>query len=418
MNKGWNKAFVLCVVALKRRYLVNSNNHRFSSPLLNEKLHLLSRLSILVFLVLSACAPVAPASEPTAIPEIENTPTELIPSPIVEITAPPTVTAVPTPQPVYPYYLPLATKLEIPAQTVGNVTTQIDWVYVDEGRFAIQYTISGLDWPDGSTLDGMQQVQMTIPSLSDFKFGGFSGGMGGNGTAAQHGVITASSDQALLEGALDAKKTPNILVKVAIPVEGHSKVGTFHFNFTAPVLDGIKIENIDQTVVANNVSMTLKSVALNPSFIGALICFQMPSAVDWGLMPAKLTISGKEYPVTGGGIASPKGDPTSALTSPERCNDIGFDIAYDPSATSLTLTVPRLQASYNEVVTQEVVDRANQRLADKGIEFRYENVDHGGNIIILKRPEGAADPEIYPLIFDAMSDQYEGPWVFTIDIPK
>jgi hypothetical protein len=339
---------------------------------------------------------------------------------MVEITEPPTatVTVVPTPQPVYPYYLPLASKLDIPAQTINNVTTKIDWVYVDEGRVAIQYTISGLDWPDGSTLDGMQQVQISIPSLSDFQFGGFSGGMGGNWTVAKDGMITASTDQSLYEGALNAKKTPNVNVKVAIPVEGPTKVGTFHFNFTAPVLAGIKIENIDQTVTTNNVAMTLKSVTVNPSFVGALICFQMPSAVDWGLMPTKLMISGREYSVSGGGIASPKNDPNSAVTSPERCNNIGFDIAYDPTATSLTLTVPRLQASYNEVVTQEVIDRANQRLADKGIQFTYENIDHGGNIVILKRPEGATDPEIYPLIMDAMSDQYDGPWVFTVEIPK
>jgi hypothetical protein len=157
---------------------------------------------------------------------------------------------------------------------------------------------------------------------------------------------------------------------------------------------------------------------VNPSYVQALICFQMPSAADWGLMPSKLTIGGREYFVSGAGIASSKNDPTSAITAAERCNNIGFDVIYDLTATSLTLTIPRLQASVNEVVTTEVVDRANQRLADKGIEFKYENIDHGGNIVILKRPEGATDPEIYPLIWDAMAEQYEGPWVFTVEIPK
>jgi hypothetical protein len=399
---------------------VKSTRHLFSPQNLKEDLQFSSKISLFTLFLLSACAPVASTTIPTSAPVIGNTPTEMIPTPIVEITEPSTatVTAVPTPPPIYPYYLPLATKLDIPAQTINNVTTKIDWVYVDEGRVAIQYTISGLDWPDGSTLDGMQQVQMSIPSLSDFKFGGFSGGSGGNWSVAAHGVITASSDQSVFEGALDAEKTPSVKVNVDIPVEGPTKVGTFHFKFTVPVLNGIKIENIDQTVLANNISMTLKSLIVNPSHVEALICFQMPSAVDWGLIASRLTIGGREYPISGAGIASSKNDPMPAMTAAERCNNVGFDIAYDRSATSLTLTVPRLQASVNEVVTQEVVDRANQRLAEKGIEFKYENVDHGGNIVVLKRPEGATDPEIYPLIWNAMAEQYEGPWAFTVEIPK
>jgi hypothetical protein len=45
-------------------------------------------------------------------------------------------------------------------------------------------------------------------------------------------------------------------------------------------------------------------------------------------------------------------------------------------------------------------------------------VDHGGNIVILKRPDGMADMEIYPMIWDALADQYEGPWVFDVPIEQ
>jgi hypothetical protein len=60
---------------------------------------------------------------------------------------------------------------------------------------------------------------------------------------------------------------------------------------------------------------------------------------------------------------------------------------------------------------------ANQRLADKGIVFDYENIDHGGSMVILQKPDGMLDAEIYPLIWDALAEQYEGPWVFTVPIP-
>ena len=61
---------------------------------------------------------------------------------------------------------------------------------------------------------------------------------------------------------------------------------------------------------------------------------------------------------------------------------------------------------------------ANQRLADQGIQIDYVNVDHGGNIEILKQPQGMPDGEIYPLIWDALAEQYEGPWVFCVAIER
>lgn len=373
----------------------------------------IAKLSLFFLLMLSACSPAATA---TTLPEAQNTVTEEFPTPVVEITEPPVPTA--TEVPIYPFYLPLSTKLDNVSQTINGVTTQIDWVYADESRVAIAYTISGLDWADGSTLDAMQPVQISIPALSSFRYDGFNGGGGANVGYAMNGVISASSDQFLVEGALEAEKYPNIKVNVDIPVEGPTKIGTFHFDFTVPVANGIRIENIDQTVEANQVAMTLRSLVWNPSHVDALLCFQMPSSSDWGLMTSVLTVNGKEYPATSGGLAQgPDGKLIGDLDT-NRCNEIGFDILYEESATSLTLTVPRLQASVNEVVTEEVVDQANKRLADKGIEFNYENVDHGGNIVILKRPDGMTDPEIYPLIRDAMAEQYEGPWVFTVDLPK
>lgn len=380
---------------------------------MNLQKHVVSVLSIL--LVLSSCntmeatpPAVTVTAEPTAdLTLVTDEP--VIPSPMPEPTAAEEI--------VYSSYLPRATKLENVSHTIDGVTVQIDSAYVDEARVAIQYTISGLAWPDGSFLDNTQFVQMSIPALATFRLGGFSGAGGGNVSEVKQGVITASSDQLLLDGALDAEKHPTVTVDVDIPVEGPTKVGTFHLRFSAPVGNGIKIENIDQTVVANDVSMTLKSLILNPSHAEALICFQMPSAVDWGLFTSRITVGDQEYPFMGGGIAYEAGALDSALTSPERCNELGFDVFYDESVRSVTVTVPRLQASVNEVVAPETVAIANQRLANMGIAFDYVNVDNGGNFVILQRPDGMSDEELYPLIWDALAEQYDGPWVFTVPIP-
>jgi hypothetical protein len=386
------------------------------SPILNKKLKIFSLISLL-FLLLNACSPAAATATPLV---VESTPTEVLP--IITTEPATTPTEAPTSEPVeesiFPYFLPHATKLENVSQSINGVTTKIDWAYADESRVAIAYTISGLDWSDGSMMDGTLQVQMSIPAISSYRSGGFSGGGGANVSFASGGVITASSDQYLLDGALDAEKYPEINLNVDIPVEGPTKVGTFHFNFNVPVLNGFKLENIDQMVTANNVAMTLKSLSVSPSHAEALICFQMPSAVDWGLTTSRITVGGGEYPFSSGDLASDVNDTGSAATSAERCNNVGFDIIFDESITFITLTVPRLQASVSEVVTKEVVNRANQRLADKGIQFDYVNVDHGGNIVMLKQPAGLSEGEIHTLIWDAMAEQYEGPWVFTVDLAK
>lgn len=362
------------------------------------------RISPLILLILSACGP---AALPAASMEDPATPP-------VESTVTPTSTPEKGEEQIYPYYLPLATKPDIALQTIDDVTTEIDWVYVDESRVALQYTISGLDWPDETTWDSMA-VRITSNTVSD---AGYSGAGRWSSTPVEQGVLTATSDQFFLDGALDADEHPSIDLRVDIPVEGPSSVGTFHFEFDVPVLDGIRMENIDQTVLANNVSMTLKTFVLHPSYTEALICFQMPSAVDWGLTASTVTIGGREYSFSGGGLIQGTNGKDFLLTDPERCSTIGFDIPYDESAASITLTVPKLVASVPEVVDKERVEAANQRLAATGIEFDYENIDHGGNIVVLKQPAGMTDGEIYPLIWDALAEQYEGPWVFTVPIER
>ena len=384
------------------------------TPLWKGKLPSILRTSLLFLLFSSACGPAALPATPAP---IENTPVEIQNTPLSATSTPwvePSPTSTPEVKVVYPYYLPLATEPEVAPLTINDVTTQIDWVYADEGRIAFHYTISGLDWPDGTFMDPMQSVQMTSPSIPDL----WMGSAGGSRSLVEQGVITGDVSQLLVEGALDQEKYPNVRVNVDIPVEGPTSVGTFHFKLDIPVLSGTTIENIDQTVETNNVAMTLKALRLTPSYAEALICFQMPSEVDWGLTASILTIGNMDYTFSSGGLMAGADGKGFRLTDPERCGSIGFDIVQDESADSLTLTVPKLLGSVPEVITQERVDRANQRLAEAGIEFQYVTLDHGGNIEVLKRPEGKTDQEIYPLIWEALADQYEGPWVFTVPLAR
>ena len=89
----------------------------------------------------------------------------------------------------------------------------------------------------------------------------------------EQGVITSEVDERLGEGALDPEKTPNIRLKVEIPVEGPTKVGKFRFQLDLPFSE-TRIENIDQTVATNNVSMTLKEIWMTTCYLEALFFFK------------------------------------------------------------------------------------------------------------------------------------------------
>jgi hypothetical protein len=318
---------------------------------------------------------------------------------------------------------------------MNGATARIDWIYVDESRIALHYRISGLNWPDGVMLDATS-VRISSPmaeSIGDGAYGGLS-------LPVYQGLTRGSFDQLLIDGTLNADEHPNIALEVDIPVNGTTAIdpqdlgsgqrpapqenvsaldiGTFHFELTVPVHQGIRVETIGQTVVAHDVSMTLQTLVLNPSRAEAVICFQMPSAKDWWLTATTINIGGREYFYSGGTLLPGKDGKEFSLTDQERCGSIGFDIPYDESAAAITLTVPKLMASLPESIDQERVNNANQKLAEKGIEFDYVPTEHGADIEILKQPEGATNMDVYPLIWEALADQYEGAWVFPVEIKQ
>ena len=129
-----------------------------------------TRVSILfmfVFLLLttSCGVPAAAVVDPA---DLAPTPTKVHPLSNSEPVQASTTTS--GDEQAYPYYLPLATKPDIAPQTINNITVVIDWVYVDESRVALQYTISGLNWPDGVML-GTTSVQISSTMAENIGYG-------------------------------------------------------------------------------------------------------------------------------------------------------------------------------------------------------------------------------------------------------
>jgi hypothetical protein len=200
---------------------------------------------------------------------------------------------------------------------------------------------------------------------------------------------------------------------VALP-----NVGTFHFAFEIPIYSGVKLMDLNQTVEANGIAVTLKSLILNPSHVDAFLCFEMPSAKDWSL-DLRFGIAGTpdlDAPRAFGSSLFLGDGKGFTISDPERCVGMGADVRYEGGPTQVVLTIPKLKTSIPELIPEEMVQQANERLADKGIEFEVIAVDHGNNFNILKRPDGMPDTALYPLIWDALGDWYEGPWEITVEV--
>ena len=82
------------------------------------------------------------------------------------------------------------------------------------------------------------------------------------------------------------------------------------------------------------------------------------------------------------------------LTDSERCSSIGFDVVQDETAVvadphgPLGRWAPIQRWSIRSVWTAKT-----SGWPTAGIEFQYVNIDHGGNIEVLKRPDGKTDQE-------------------------
>src|SRR5215208_6900456 len=135
-----------------------------------ENLNRSARISLLLVFILSACGPAGLGAAPLA---VQTTPVETLALPLPAMESPqvPSSTPEATEQLVTPYYLPLAIKPDIAPQTIDGVTVEIDWAYVDESRIALQFTMSGLDWVDGTVWDAMS-VRVGSAAFSDVDFSG------------------------------------------------------------------------------------------------------------------------------------------------------------------------------------------------------------------------------------------------------
>ncbi len=182
----------------------------------------------------------------------------------------------------------------------------------------------------------------------------------------------------------------------------------FVFTFQLDVQQAL-ILTPQQTAEANGLGVTLDQITLAPSEITLRLCFDLPDGGDW---QPKVSVQ------VDGVAGNLMGYRLTQLPNPaetRRCADYDIALGVTPESRQLEVTVDRLQTSAS--FTPESMARAQERLAAQGITVEFEVGQGGFNWKIISAPDDMDEPAIGLLVWDALSEQYAGPWSFTVDLP-
>ena len=337
----------------------------------------------------------------------------------------------------------LVTELNL-SQTIGETTVTLDWGYADTQTIAVHYTITGTPPAGGYFAIGNCNVQTSQPGGvypgglypgSVFRIGDVGNGEYANGTTA--GTLNYSIDLFSQPGdeipeEIRVRLELDVNILPIAPSSGQPSVnaqwaGRFVFNTSLPSIPAV-ITTPMETVVANDIALTLRRVAFTPSGINFHIC---PEAANEDVFENQVSAAGGVLTAADGlaeiapGITAMHPAIIGAMVMPEDnrvCTWLGYSIYYSSATPPLTLTVQQLVSFDNNVSVDDEVAIFTETFAEYGIEATVNASDSPGgypelNIEVISVPEGVDYNAVYQEAWDRARERIEGPWVFTIEMP-
>ena len=179
----------------------------------------------------------------------------------------------------------------------------------------------------------------------------------------------------------------------------------FEFTFRLNVQKALTLTP-RQIVEANGLEISLEQVTLSPSQIALRLCFDLPDGGDWQPQ-VQVRVDGAVGRLAGYGLTE---RPDSSDT--RRCADYEIMAGYTAESKTLEVDIDRLQMS--ESISLESLARAQERLAEQGIVIEFETGKGHFGWEIQSAPEGMSEQTINEQVSAALSEQLQGPWIFTV----
>ena len=210
---------------------------------------------------------------------------------------------------------------------------------------------------------------------------------------------------------------------------GSSAQAEAHFAVDLTVYPAVVFDPM-QTVTANGMEMLLQRVKVTPSYTQVYLCYQKPSSADWTIGSGASLQIGEDItnpglysmlfdPDFGGNPKRPEPNWTPPVTT-GRCVKLGFPVGHHGQPESMTLTISELEQSSPEVIPDDRLQAARQKLLVQGIDMDWVtssgNDGGGGGPVINKKPADMTDEQVMRLFYEALGYYYPGPWTFTVEI--
>lgn len=349
---------------------------------------------------------------------------------------------------------PSATPLS--SQSIDNLNVTLDWVFTDAKRIALGYTISGFSsLPDSFVLGGT----MNVKDAQGNTFGRYSGqsilervpdrpdAVSGTWSAILQQPLTTDQIDLSIDLTLDGSHgndwnftlggpvyplsgpTEELIGETPAVIPGNL-VGTYHFNTSTKVYP-IATLNPGQVVESNGIQMELVQAELTPSYSNFILCYTKPSAADWTLANATLTVGLDQVNLSSYSLLSDAqyilknqaSVPSHTLQGENlRCVSVDFLLGTANKSQSFTLTIPGLERSTPEVFPQAELAAALAKLHQEGIDMTYISMSGtggGGTTWKYDRlPDGMTEMQAYNRLKDVLGYSTPGSWTFTFEAQR
>jgi len=336
---------------------------------------------------------------------------------------------------IFPDEMPFAEPTAVPTlsaldmETIGSLTAILKWAYADASRTAILIHFDG--WQENY---GVSQVLVTDDSGAEVSMGYGAGGSGG-GDPADY-LLTLSISPAYMAERTELKLHLDLQVS-SYTFTQPQPLASFHFDLDLPVYQA-RTATPGTSVIVNGIEMQVVKASVTPSYTELTLCYQKPShgnSSDWLLGSGTgVTINTNSSILNGfrllsdpdyGGYTG-KGTPPADLPFMDdgRCVQVDFPIGdlAETGPTVITLNVPYLEKSMPEVIPDDQLQPALEKLKAEGIDMTVYTSSSsggggGGGWTFNSKPEGMTDEQAYQKFLNALGYIYDGPWVMEITVP-
>ena len=300
------------------------------------------------------------------------------------------------------------------SQIVDDVIVTLNHAYADANRIVVYYTAAGGNAEYAPAhISGEARLTDSQGRMFEQIFGGGGGGGGGGGPEGE-----AASSSWELEGShnFDARMIEGSPSEVSLHLELVLQIvestanevialGPYTFDFTVPFIPAVVVEP-QLTVMTDGLPMTLEWAAVTPSSTKARVCFDVDDPEETWMPIASMDMGDRDIQDLGFLHVQPRGE----TIGNRRCVEMDFLVPYAQRPTRRTLVVERLQGApaWNPAALAAGLEEYGIQIEVHEDEQRFE---------VVSAPPGVDIADAIHTVQSSLSENIEGPWVFTLDIP-